>query len=357
MSASTLSSRPRQPELRRDHLRVRAHAARNARGSCGRGRCRAATNPSNRSAASTGVSARAPARACSETTLQILGRARVERRAEARGRLVGKHERELEQRRERQQAPGQPIDADQHDRRGRRSGRPTTRRASASPPPGGLIRLLAMWTKATDAAIGAIRTNARRAAASPGRGSPPPPSRRCVASVSTKTRMRHRQGQRPPRVPQSVVRRGNLLCSRPCRSRRTPTWKGCGASGGSWRSPWRRRSAAVEPGVTTAELDAVAAGGARATMAPVRRRASSTASPARSASASATRSSTGSPRRDSSLRGDVVKLDVTAELGGYMADAAVTVVVHAGADSRERLAAPPESALARASPQRARDDR
>jgi methionyl aminopeptidase len=46
----------------------------------------------------------------------------------------------------------------------------------------------------------------------------------------------------------------------------------------------------------------------------------------------------GVPSSRQLLCGDVVKLDVTAELGGYMADAAVTVVVPPCAELAERLA-------------------
>ena len=66
----------------------------------------AATNPSRRSAASTGVSASAAvrglaARRCSRSAVVP----ELERRAEARRRLVGEYERELEQRGQRQQPP------------------------------------------------------------------------------------------------------------------------------------------------------------------------------------------------------------------------------------------------------------
>lgn len=47
-------------------------------------------------------------------------------------------------------------------------------------------------------------------------------------------------------------------------------------------------------------------------------------------------------------RGDVVKLDVTAALEGYVADAARTVIVEAGDDEAERLVACVSSALRRA---------
>ena len=46
------------------------------------------------------------------------------------------------------------------------------------------------------------------------------------------------------------------------------------------------------------------------------------------------------------MRGDVVKLDVTAELGGYMADAAITVLVPPCAPIAERLAHTAGAALA-----------
>ena len=61
-----------------------------------------------------------------------------------------------------------------------------------------------------------------------------------------------------------------------------------------------RDAAGVEPGVTTSELDAVAAGNARSVMAPARRRALVYGFPARSASASTTRPSMASGARASS---------------------------------------------------------
>jgi methionyl aminopeptidase len=82
----------------------------------------------------------------------------------------------------------------------------------------------------------------------------------------------------------------------------------------------------VEPGVTTAELDAVVAGvlarhGARSAPSLVY------GFPGAICISVGDEVVHGVPSSRQLLRGDVVKLDVTAELGGYMADAAVTVVV------------------------------
>jgi methionyl aminopeptidase len=56
----------------------------------------------------------------------------------------------------------------------------------------------------------------------------------------------------------------------------------------------------------------------------------------------------GVPSDRALAEGDLVKLDVTAELDGYMADAAITVAVGAVSDNAVRLVATAERALARA---------
>ena len=105
---------------------------------------------------------------------------------------------------------------------------------------------------------------------------------------------------------------------------------------------------AVEPGITTAELDAVAAGvlerhGARSAPQLVY------GFPGAICISVGDEVVHGVPGARRLLAGDVVKLDVTldvtAELDGYMADAAVTVVVPPVAPLAERLAAGAETAL------------
>ncbi len=101
----------------------------------------------------------------------------------------------------------------------------------------------------------------------------------------------------------------------------------------------------VEPGVTTAELDAVAAEvlerhGARSAPNLVY------GFPGAICISVGDEAVHGIPGPRRLARGDVVKLDVTAELGGYMADAAVTVVVPPAAPLAERLAGAADAALA-----------
>ena len=164
LSRST-SSRPRWSSLAIicEYARTRSECPRVTRSWA----LSAATNPSRRSAASTGVSASSRLRGPLETLLELVRRARAQRRAEARRRLVGEHERELEQRRERQQAAGQRDRCRSARPSPPRSGRPTRRRACSVEPLGGPMIWLATCTKTTDAAIGAIRTKARSSAANP----------------------------------------------------------------------------------------------------------------------------------------------------------------------------------------------
>ena len=101
---------------------------------------------------------------------------------------------------------------------------------------------------------------------------------------------------------------------------------------------------AVEPGVSTAELDGVAAA--------VLRRHGARSAPALvydfpgaiciSVNDEAVHGVPGARRL---AAGDIVTLDVTAELGGYMADAAVTVPVPPCAPLAERLLGTAETAL------------
>ena len=104
---------------------------------------------------------------------------------------------------------------------------------------------------------------------------------------------------------------------------------------------------AVEPGVTTSELDAVACRNARAPWSPLgacaRVRLPRRDLHQRQRRGRARRAR----RRVGSQAGDVVTLDVTAELGGYMADAAVTVLVPPSTPLAERLVRTAETALAR----------
>ena len=101
----------------------------------------------------------------------------------------------------------------------------------------------------------------------------------------------------------------------------------------------------VEPGVTTAELDGVAASvlarhGARSAPNLVY------GFPGAICISVGDEAVHGIPGARQLVPGDVVKLDVTAELGGYMADAAITVLVPPCARLAERLACTAEVALA-----------
>ena len=84
----------------------------------------------------------------------------------------------------------------------------------------------------------------------------------------------------------------------------------------------RRR---VQPGVTTAELDAWPAACSRGSRCAVGAEAGLRGAVARCSSASTTRPCTACPAA-AARRGDLVKLDVTAELDGFYADACVTPV-------------------------------
>src|SRR6476661_9164854 len=113
--------------------------------------------------------------------------------------------------------------------------------------------------------------------------------------------------------------------------------KGLQAAGRVVAETLRAMAARVRPGVTTAELDAVAAGvlarhGARSAPNLVY------GFPGAICISVGDEVVHGIPSSRQLVRGDVVKLDVTAELGGYMADAAITVLVPPCAELAERLA-------------------
>jgi methionyl aminopeptidase len=103
----------------------------------------------------------------------------------------------------------------------------------------------------------------------------------------------------------------------------------------------------VRPGITTAELDAVAAGvfdahGARSAPALVY------GFPGTVLISVNDEIVHGVPGPTRLAAGDVVKLDVTLEKDGYVADAARTVIVGSGTDVAERLVACAKSAFAAA---------
>jgi methionyl aminopeptidase len=104
---------------------------------------------------------------------------------------------------------------------------------------------------------------------------------------------------------------------------------------------------AVRPGITTAQLDDVGAGvmrqhGARSAPALVYK------FPGVSCISVNEEAVHGIPGRRALAAGDLVKLDVTIEKDGFMADAAVTVPVGEVSDERSRLVACAELAFAKA---------
>jgi methionyl aminopeptidase len=105
--------------------------------------------------------------------------------------------------------------------------------------------------------------------------------------------------------------------------------------------------AAVRPGVTTSQLDDV---GARVFARHGARSAPQLAYdfPGINCISVNDEAVHGVPSDRALVEGDLVKLDVTAELDGYMADAAITVAVGAAPESALRLVAAAERALARA---------
>jgi methionyl aminopeptidase len=120
--------------------------------------------------------------------------------------------------------------------------------------------------------------------------------------------------------------------------------KGLEAAGTVVRLTLDALAAAVRPGITTADLDAVAAGvfkahGARSAPLLVY------GFPGTVLISVNDEVVHGVPGPRRIQRGDVVKLDVTVERGGYMADAARTVVVDGGSVEARRLATCAERAF------------
>jgi methionyl aminopeptidase len=123
-------------------------------------------------------------------------------------------------------------------------------------------------------------------------------------------------------------------------------WKGLREVGRIVRLVLDALEAAVRAGMTTAELDAVAARVVR------KHRAQSAPKLVYGFPGTVLISINdeivhGVPGRRQILEGDVVKLDVTLEKDGYMADAARTVVVGEGSEVAQRLRACAESSFAR----------
>ena len=123
--------------------------------------------------------------------------------------------------------------------------------------------------------------------------------------------------------------------------------KGLQAAGTVVRLTLDALAGAVRPGVTTAELDDLAAGvfaahGARSAPALVY------GFPGTVLISVNDEVVHGVPGPRRIRRGDVVKLDVTVERGGYMADAARTVVVEGASSTARRLARCAEQAFAAA---------
>jgi methionyl aminopeptidase len=109
----------------------------------------------------------------------------------------------------------------------------------------------------------------------------------------------------------------------------------------------RAMKSAVRPGITTAELDDVGAGvmrqhGAQSAPALVYK------FPGVSCISVNDEAVHGIPGKRALAAGDLVKLDVTVEKDGFMADAAVTVPVGEVSDERQRLVACAERAFASA---------
>jgi methionyl aminopeptidase len=105
---------------------------------------------------------------------------------------------------------------------------------------------------------------------------------------------------------------------------------------------------AVEPGMTTAELDEV---GARVLERHEARSApkATYGFPGVNCISLNDEAVHGIPSPERTIRpGDLVKIDVTAELDGYVADSAVTVALSGGPEAHERLRACAEFALSRA---------
>ena len=183
------------------------------------------------------------------------------------------------------------------------------------------------------------------------RTSPRPPLTTRVGPLADVPALAIVRGRRPRPRGRARARRGAArrpaTLSRTCPS--TPPRSSPACAPPARSSPRRsaRMRRAVRPGITTAELDAIARrefarAGARSA------RSWTTASRARRASASTTRPSTASPAAAGCGAGDLVKLDVTAELDGFYADACRTVVVGGGKPQAIKLVRTAEQALAEA---------
>ena len=103
----------------------------------------------------------------------------------------------------------------------------------------------------------------------------------------------------------------------------------------------------MRPGITTGELDAAAARVFAAPRRPLRRRSSTTTSRARSASRVGDEAVHGIPGPRRLREGELVKLDVTAELDGFYADACRTVAVGKAKPRGQRIVAAAQAALKR----------
>jgi methionyl aminopeptidase len=122
---------------------------------------------------------------------------------------------------------------------------------------------------------------------------------------------------------------------------------GMRAAGAVVRLMLTAMKSSVRPGITTGELDGVGAGimrqhGARSAPALVYR------FPGVSCISVNEEAVHGIPGRRALVSGDLVKLDVTIEKDGFMADAAMTVPVGEVSDERSRLIACAERAFAKA---------
>ena len=221
-------------------------------------------------------------------------------------------------RRHARRQPGGELDRVARDHRGPRRGRRPARsaappsraarddeRGGRPPPPGGLHR--------GDRAAGSAL---RRARAARCRSTAPARSTRSPRA----TARRGGAERRCCRVPQSVSRMIEIQ-DRPSRSQR------CAVP--AWSSP--RRSSCCgrpyAPGVTTADLDAVAEAAHPQPRAHVRTSSATTASRPRSARASTTRSSTASRATGSCARATSSRIDCGAIVDGWHGDAAITVPV------------------------------
>ena len=134
------------------------------------------------------------------------------------------------------------------------------------------------------------------------------------------------------------------ICPR-CRSRPKPSWRACAARASVVADVLRELRRRVQPGVTTSELDRVAGRvfarhGARSAPKLVYGAPSEVFISVNDAAVH------GVPGPRRLRRGDVVKLDVTAELDGFFADACVTVVCGPASPAARRLVSAAQAALA-----------